>query len=357
EEVAGAIKLASSAKIRTIVITGDSPDTARNIAERIGMRVDIVLTGPMLEEMSDDELEEKLKSEVLFARTAPEDKMRIIKILQRHGAIVAMTGDGVNDAPALKQANIGIAMGIRGTDVAKSASDIILLDDNYASIVNAIEEGRRQYDNIQKFVRYLLSSNMAEVLAIFVCLLYGGELLLFPAQILWMNLVTDGMSAIALGFEPLEKGTMSRPPRAVDAPILSGGSIWNVLFLGSAMAAITLFIFYYFLDGNPIGRFAHANAVAFTALVILEMVNVFNFRALHAPLPVVGLFSNPFLLLAVLLSLALQVIAVYVPFFQIPLHTVPLGLTDWFAILVPASLIFLIPEFYKWLSWQRKHAS
>ncbi|MDH5542508.1 MAG: HAD-IC family P-type ATPase [Nitrospinota bacterium] len=352
EEVAGAIKLAESAKIRTIVITGDSPDTARNIAERIGLRVETVLTGPMLEEIPDDELEQKLKGEVLFARTAPEHKMRIIKILQRHGAIVAMTGDGVNDAPALKQANIGIAMGIRGTDVAKSASDIILLDDNYASIVNAIEEGRRQYDNIQKFVRYLLSSNMAEVLAIFACLMFGGELLLFPAQILWMNLVTDGMSAIALGFEPLEKGTMSRPPREVNAPILSGKSLWNVLFLGSVMAGLTLFFFYYYLDGNPIGRFAHANSVAFTALVILQLVNVFNFRALHAPLPVVGIFSNPLLLLAVLFSIALQLMAVYTPFLQNALHTVPLSLYDWAGILALSSIIFLVPEFYKWFHWK-----
>ena len=222
-EVPEAVRLARSAGIRSIMITGDAPATALSIARSIGLRVKRAIRGRELKAMNDNRLRRALQEEVLFARTTPEDKLRIVSVLKKMGQVVGMTGDGVNDAPALKKADIGIAMGLRGTDVAKGASDMILTDDNFASIIRAVEEGRRQYDNIQKFVRYLLSSNMGEVLAIFVNILLGGPLILLPVQILWMNLVTDGMTAVALGLEGIEKGIMQRPPRAVQEPILDRG--------------------------------------------------------------------------------------------------------------------------------------
>ena len=217
-EVRGAIKSARSASIRVLMITGDSPVTARAIAAQVGLDADTVVTGKSLDEQDDAGLRELLKTDVILARTRPADKMRVVSTLQAQNQIVAMTGDGVNDAPALKQADIGIAMGIRGTDVAREAADLVLLDDNFATIVGAIGEGRRQFSNIRKFVRYLLSSNAGEIVALVVNIAIGGPLIFLATQILWMNLVTDGVTAVALG---LEKGE----PEGVGEPEhLPGGS-------------------------------------------------------------------------------------------------------------------------------------
>lgn len=354
-EVPEAIRTAARAGIRTIMITGDAAATALAIARRIGLDADRALTGRDLRQMDDDALLAILRDRhVLFARTTPENKLRIVTLLQKLGHVVGMTGDGVNDAPALKQADIGIAMGQRGTDVAKGAADMILTDDNFASIIGAVEEGRRQYDNIQKFVRYLLSSNTGEVLAILANILLGGPLILLPVQILWMNLVTDGMTAVALGMEPPEKGIMRRPPRPVRQPILDRTGIAMIALLGGYIGLATLWLFHHVLAGGSETDVLRAQTMAFTGIILLEKLNVFNFRALREPLSVVGYLSNPWVLAAWGITVGLQVCAVYVPFLQFALHTVPLGWTDWGLLLLVAAPVFVLTEAYKWWRWRRR---
>jgi Ca2+-transporting ATPase len=343
--------MARAASIKVIVMTGDAAATARTIAGRIGLTVDRVVTGRDLAKISDQGLEAALGENVLFARISPEDKIRVVAGLQKLGHVVCMTGDGVNDAPALKKADVGVSMGLRGTDVAKGASDLVLTDDNFASIVGAIEEGRRQWDNIQKFVRYLLSSNMGEVTAIFVNTLLGGPLILLPVQILWINLVTDGATAVALGVEPAGKQILRRPPRPVDQPILGRTGILVVLALGGYLGFGTIWLFHHYLATGA--HAALAMTMAFCGLVILEKMNVFNFRSLTKPLASVGYTSNRVLLLAWTATVGLQVASVYVPFLQRVLHTVPLSVEDWAVIVAFALPVVLVPEIVKWLRWRK----
>ncbi len=352
EEVPEAIKMAKAAGINIIMITGDNPDTAISIAGSIGLEADRAITSHELSQMDDETLGAVLNENVLFARARPEDKLRIVKILKSGNEVVAMTGDGVNDAPALKEADIGIAMGKKGTDVAKSASDIVLTDDNFSSIINAVREGRREYDNIQKFVLYLLASNSGEVIAIFINILLGGPLILIPVQILWMNLVTDGMTAIALGVEPAEKEIMKRSPREVDKPILDRYGIMMIIVLGSYIGLATLWLFHHYLSQDPENGLLLAQTVAFTGIIILEKVNVLNFRSLREPITMIGFFSNKWLLLAIVFTIALQVCAVYIPFLQEALHTTAMGWEDWGIILLVALPIFVITEIYKWIRWK-----
>ncbi len=353
-EVPGAVALAHSAGIRPVMITGDAPQTALAIGKRVGLRAEKVFTGADIDAMEDKDLESAVKEEAIFARTTPEHKLRIVTLLQGMDNVVAMTGDGVNDAPALKKADIGIAMGMRGTDVAKGASDMILTDDNFASIIGAVEEGRRQYDNIQKFVRYLLSSNTGEVIAIFVNIVLGGPLILLPVQILWMNLVTDGMTAVALGLEPAEKGVMEKPPRGVREPVLDKRGIVMIILLGGYIGFGTLWLFHHYMAAGHENALAVARTISFTGIIILEKMNVFNFRALREPIYVIGLLTNPWVLMAWIFTVGLQVAVVYVPFLQNALHTVPLGAGDWGVMLMVGVPIFVFAEIVKWFAYRKR---
>lgn len=352
-EVPEAIQMAKTAGIKVIMITGDSPDTAMAISRSIGLDAKRAITSDELSEMSDEVFKEAIKEQVLFARARPEDKVRIVSILQSADEVVAMTGDGVNDAPALKEADIGIAMGKKGTDVARSASDMVLSDDNFASIIHAVQEGRREYDNIQKFVQYLMASNSGEVVAIFVNILVGGPLILLPVQILWMNLVTDGMTAVALGVEPAEKGIMQRPPREAHEPILDRRGIIMIFALGSYVGLATLWLFHYYLMQEREESLLLAQTVAFTGIVVLEKMIVLNFRSLREPMTEIGFFTNKWLLLAIASTLVLQASVVYVPFLQEAFHTTAMGWKDWGIILLVALPIFVITELFKQIGKKR----
>ena len=342
-EVTGAIALARSAGIRVVMVTGDGAVTAAAIARTVGLDAATVLEGADIDALSDADLAEQLESPVLFARTRPEHKLRIVEALQNRGQIVAMTGDGVNDAPALKRADIGVAMGIRGTEVSKGAADLILLDDDFSTIVRAIAEGRRQFDNVRKFVRYLLASNAGEVLAIMVNLLVGGPLIFLATQILWMNLVTDGITAVALGLEGPEDDQMKRPPRRPDEPILGRKGVLLILGFGLYTSAAALGLFYALL---PLGTDV-ARTAAFTGMLVFEKVSVFAFRSLTQPVSAIGWLSNRVLIVAFTASLALQVAAVYLAPLQLLLRTAPLSAGHWAVIAGLALPLVIVPEAFK----------
>ena len=348
-EVPAAVALAHAAGTRIIMITGDSPVTAQAIANGIGLYPKTAMTHDTLVDMSDTELSDALESDTLIARAEPADKMRIVALLQDKGQIVAMTGDGVNDAPALEQADIGIAMGIRGTDVAKDASDLVLLDDNFATIIAAIREGRRQFDNLRKFVRYLLSSNAGEVIALVVNIIIGGPLIFLATQILWMNLITDGLTAVALGLEKPEKGQMQDPPRPMNAPILGWSGVALIATFGLYTGLSSLWIFWSLLPTDE----TLARTAAFTAMVFFEKFSVFAFRSLRAPCSHIGWTSNPFLLLALAATLGAQVAAVYWPPLQTLLQTTGLSLAEWQMIGLFTLPLIIIPELAKMIMYRR----
>ncbi len=291
--------------------------------------------------MDDAALGEVLAEDVLFARTEPAHKLRIVAALQARGEVVAMTGDGVNDAPALKQADIGVAMGGRGTDVAREAAALVLLDDNFATIVAAVAEGRRQFENIRKFVRYLVASNAGEVVAILPGVMLGLPLTFVAAQILWINLVTDSLAAIALGLEPAEPGQMDRrrrQPRILDA---GGAALVAAFGLYTGLACLWLF-------HGPDGQSeALARSSAFTGMVVFELVATLAFRSFRRPVLSLGLFSNPLLLAGMAAGLAAQLAAIYWPPLQGLLRTQPLGLAEWQRIALLALPLLVVPELVK----------
>ncbi len=351
-EVRAAIHACTNAGIRVIMVTGDGPLTARAIASKLDLHVQRAIIGAELEDIDDAALSEILKEPVLFARTSPEHKMRLIRLLQADGQIVAMTGDGVNDAPALKKADIGVAMGTRGTDVAKDAADLVLLDDNFATLERAIREGRRQFANIQRFVRYLLSSNAGEVVAILVNLALGGPLIFLPTQILWMNLVTDGVTALTLGLEPGTPDQMTKPPRSPKAGILNWTSLWVILAFGAYTGSASLYIFHVFLpEGEIVARTA-----AFSGMVLFEKMSVFAFRSFSRPCWRLGWFSNPLLVLALMSMVGAQIAAVYWVPLQTLLRTAPLGWEHWQMICLFALPLVVVPELIKTVRAKRWEA-
>lgn len=345
DSVKQALKKAKQAGIKIILITGDSPITANAIAKQIGLTVDTIVTSVEMQSMSDDVLKELLQRNIMFARTVPQDKLRIIGLMKSDTCLVAMTGDGVNDAPALKKADVGIAMGIRGTEVAKSVADIVLSDDNFATIIAAVEEGRRQYANIQKFVHYLASANIGEVMAILINMIFGGPLILIPIQILWINLVTDSATAVSLSIERAEKNIMKIPPRKLKAPICDKKAFLRLAFVGSYIGVAAFILYQFFLKQS----YELANTIAFTSVVVMSNIHAFNFRNLHGPIADIGWFSNPWLFLAIIAMMSLQLVALYFPPLQLVLHTIPLSLSNWTVILASALPLFIIPETYKWI--------
>jgi Ca2+-transporting ATPase len=316
-EAATAVQISRHAGIHTIMITGDHKLTAQAIARDLNIfypESDKVLTGQEIELMTDDELTATARQTAVYARVSPEHKLRIVQALQRRGEVVAMTGDGVNDAPALKQANIGIAMGITGTDVSKEASDMILLDDNYATIVAATEEGRTVYANIRRFIKYILGSNVGEVIAIASTPFLGfGAVPLTPLQILWMNLVTDGVPALALAVEPAEADVMERPPFNPQENIFARGLGWYILRIGVVFGLQTIALMEIaYNSGNPLWH-AHWKTITFTTLCIAQMGHALSCRSDSKLLIELNPVSNPYLLVSVIFTTILQLTLLYVP--------------------------------------------
>jgi len=363
-EAKDAVARAKAAGIRPIMITGDHPATAAVIAAELGIASDRrALSGAELEKIPDEALRRTVQEVSVYARVNPEHKLRIVKALQAGGAIVAMTGDGVNDAPALKTADIGVAMGITGTDVSREAADIVLADDNFASIVAAVEEGRAVFSNIRKFLRYLLSSNIGEVLTMFFGVLLadligltptgaGVALPLVATQILWINLVTDGAPALALGIDPGHPAAMRRPPRPRGEGVITGRMWAGIVYVGVIMAVGTLAILDASLPGGLIegsGDMRYAQTMAFTTLVLFSLFTVFNARSDERS-AFAELFSNGWLWGAVALSLLLQAAVVYLPFLQQAFSTVPLGAADWLLCAAVASCVLWLRELSKLLA-------
>ncbi|NLW23634.1 MAG: cation-translocating P-type ATPase [Clostridia bacterium] len=316
EEVKEAVAIGRRAGIKTVMITGDHQDTALAIAKELDIwrEGDLVLTGVQLEKMSQEELKEVVEKTTVYARVSPEHKLRIVDALKDHGHIVAMTGDGVNDAPALKRADIGTAMGITGTEVAKEASAMVLLDDNYASIINAVEEGRTIYSNIRKSIHYLLSCNTGEIVAIFTAIMVGLGSPLTPIQILWMNLVTDGLPALALGMEPPEKNVMYKPPRNPQETVFAGGVGIAILYQGIIIGLLAFTAYWLGLQWGQ--SLEQARTMAFMTISFSQLVQSFNARSFEQSLFTMGFFSNRNLVYAFLASGALQLAVVYLPFLQ-----------------------------------------
>jgi len=337
KEVPEAIATCRQAGIRTVMITGDHRLTAEAIASQLGIlpRGGRTLTGRQLEGMSDAQLDRVVEDTYVYARVAPEHKLRIVKALQRRGHVVAMTGDGVNDAPAIKSADIGIAMGQTGTDVSKEASSLILSDDNFATIVAAIEEGRGIYENIRKFIRYLLASNVGEILTMFLAMLFALPLPLVPIQILWVNLVTDGLPAMALGVDQPEKDLMRQPPRGNRESIFARRLGWKIVSRGVLIGLCTLGAFVLTLRSG--GDLKHAQTVAFATLVLAQLIHVFDCRSSRSIFHR-NLLENRWLVLAVLSSLALMIPVLYVEPLQAIFKTVPLSFRDWSLVFVAAGI-------------------
>ncbi|HEX5613639.1 MAG TPA: cation-translocating P-type ATPase [Acidimicrobiia bacterium] len=338
-----ALAVAQGAGIRTVMITGDDPRTAAAIAERLGISEHgRAVTGAQLGTMTDAQLAAQVHEIAVYARTDPAQKLRIVDAWQSRGDVVAMTGDGVNDAPALQRADIGVAMGITGTDVSKEASDMVLADDNYATIVGAVEEGRRIYDNIRRFVRYLLTTNTGEILIMFVAPLVGLPLPLLPLQILWVNLVTDGLPAVALGLEPAEPDTMARPPRAPDESILAHGLWQHAIWVGALMAAVVI----------PLQAISRAadwpwQTMVFTTVAFLQLGHALAVRSERESFFRLGVGSNPWLTGAVLVSVVAQLATTYLEPLQRVFDTEALDAPQLLVVLVASTTVFVAVELEK----------
>ena len=354
-EVKVAVEVAKGAGLKSVMVTGDYKETAKAIAEEINLLSlgGKVLTGAELEKMDDAKFAAIVEHVDAYARVSPQHKVKIVEALKARGHVVAMTGDGVNDAPALKRANIGIAMGITGTDVSKETADMVLTDDNFASIVAAIEEGRIIYSNIRKFVFYLLACNVGEILIIFSAMLAGLPIPMAPIMLLWLNLVTDGAPAIALGLEKGDPGIMRRPPRPTKEPVVNRDMLTGIVVISLADTVAVLTAFVFALSRFP-GNIEAAQTVAFATLVCSELLRAYTSRSEYYSVFSIGVFSNRWMVLATATSFLLLFLVIYVPFLQPFFGTVPLGLNNWL-IMLPCFLIAptaaeLVKVYLRWKS-------
>ena len=354
QEASASIQKCHEAGIKTMIISGDHQHTASYIGQQLGIirEEEEVGNSQELETLSEDAFDHALTRYKVLARISPHVKLKIVESLKKQGEIVAMTGDGVNDAPAIKRSNVGIAMGINGTDVAKEAADIVLADDNFSTIVAAIEEGRAIYNNILKFIRYLLSCNMGEIFIMLFSTLFALPLPFLPIQILWLNLVTDTPPALALGMEPAEPDIMKRPPRHPKELIFSRDMISAILFHGFVMAAITLAVFLFELYGAR-HDMTTARTIAFSTLVFTQLFHAFNCQHNRRSLFSMGILTNGYLIFAILLSLGLLVLSIYHPFLQKAFDLVPLGLREWSHALMASLSIMVVVELQKWIKSRR----
>ncbi len=353
-EAKDAIAVCHKAGIKAVMITGDHRDTAVAIAKDLKLyeEGDGVLSGHELDKLSEDELRQKVETTSVYARVSPDHKVQIVDALRKNGHIASMTGDGVNDAMALKRADIGVAMGITGTDVAKGTADMILTDDNFASIVSAVEEGRIIYSNIRKFVFFLLSCNVGEILIVFLAILAGLPAPLVPIQLLWLNLVTDSFPALALGTEKGDPDIMLQKPRRADEPILDRAMIRGIAVQSTALVVAVLGAYLVAINRFPDTltnpeHLAYARTYAFTTLISAELIRCFSSRSENHTVFKLGVFSNKILVYAVLLSLVLMVAVVYLPFAQPIFETVSLTLNDWAVIALFCLIPFVSGEVYK----------
>lgn len=345
DEVIDAVAQCKTAGIIPVMITGDHPLTAKNIAERIGIlnnKKDLIITGQELASLEEDSFQTKVEKIKVYARVSPEQKLQIVKTLQQKGHYVAMTGDGVNDAPSLKRANIGIAMGITGTDVSKEAAHMILLDDNFSTIVKAVREGRRIYDNILKFIKFLMTTNSSEILTLLLGPLMGLPVALLPIHILWINLVSDGLPAISLSFEKAEKDIMKRPPRHPQQTVFAEGRGLHMIWVGILMAGISLS-----LQGWAIRNHMPWQTMVFNFLCLSQMGHVLAIRSEKQSFFRIGLFSNKLLIGSVTFTVLLQAAIIYIPFLQSVFKTQALTLTEFVLVGIASILIFAAVEIEK----------
>ena len=360
-EAAEAVRVAKEAGIRPIMITGDHQDTAEAIAKRLGIidpndTEDHVFTGAELNELSDEEFQKVFKQYSVYARVSPEHKVRIVKAWQKEGKVVAMTGDGVNDAPSLKTADIGIGMGITGTEVSKGASDMILADDNFATIIVAVEEGRKVFSNIQKTIQYLLSANTAEVLTIFLSTLFGWDVLQ-PVHLLWINLVTDTFPAIALGVEPAEPGVMNHKPRGRKASFFSGGVLSSIIYQGVLQAALVMSVYglallYPVHVGDNHAIHADALTMAFATLGLIQLFHAYNVKSVYQSILTVGPFKSKTFNWSILVSFILLMATIVVEPLEGIFHVTKLDLSQWGIVMGGSFSMIIIVEIVKFV--QRK---
>jgi Ca2+-transporting ATPase len=350
KEARDAVSRCRDAGIRPVMITGDHPLTALHIAKELGIAnaESTAVTGRELSGKSTADLESLVDSTSVYARVSPSDKLNIVRALQNRGEVVSMTGDGVNDAPALKQAHIGVAMGKVGTDVSKEASDMVLLDDNFATIVNAVEQGRIVYDNIRKFVRYTMTSNAGEVGVMLLGPLIGMPMALLPLQILWVNLVTDGLPGLALSLEPAERNTMKRPPYALDEHVINRRMVVDIGWIGLVMAVISLSMGYWYWSAHSVGT-SHWRTMVFTVLTMSQMGNALAIRSERDSLFRIGLFSNVVLLAAVTLTFILQMVVIYAPPLQKIFQTSSLSGGELIVCMLLSTVVFFAVETAKWI--------